>query len=77
MKSSVNWLSYVTTILNSTSVPRFTEKEIRNVILCLNKYDALPSNIDKQCIALYIKPLSMLINASFEQGIFPDESKIV
>ena len=39
-------------------------------------WDSLPAHILKACIIDYIKPLTYLINKSFETGTFPDELKI-
>ena len=39
-------------------------------------WDSLPTHILKLHLADYIKPLTYLINKSFETGIFPDELKI-
>ena len=39
-------------------------------------WDSLPTHILKLFLADYIKPLTYLINKSFETGIFPDELKI-
>ena len=39
-------------------------------------WDAMPANIAKPSIEYYIKPLTRLVNYSFQNGIFPDELKI-
>ena len=39
-------------------------------------YDNIPASVAKQCIQHYIKPLTYLINSSFECGIFPNELKL-
>ena len=36
----------------------------------------MPASILKQCIDIYIDPLTYLINLSINQGIFPSELKI-
>ena len=36
-------------------------------------WDCIPSSIAKQCLKLYIKPLTYLINSSFESGTFTEE----
>ena len=36
----------------------------------------MPASILKQCIDIYIDPLTYLINVSINQGIFPNELKI-
>ena len=36
-------------------------------------WDGIPSRLAKIVLNSYIKPLSLLINKSFRDGIFPDE----
>ena len=36
----------------------------------------MPASILKQCIEIYIDPLTYLVNLSISQGNFPDELKI-
>ena len=78
--STINPLSYVSSILNSIYIPPITEDELTIVILSLKNssagWDAIPASIVKQSIQFYIKPLTYLINQSFELGIFPDELKL-
>ena len=57
------------------------EREIENIINSLNKKKALgpnsiPIKILKDHAVILSKPLSLLINLSFETGVFPDLCKI-
>ena len=58
-----------------------TEHEITAVISSMKHsspgWDSLPTHILKPYLADYIKPLTYLINKSFETGIFSDKLKIV
>ena len=54
--------------------------EVVNVINSLNNsspgWDGIPSRLAKRVLNSYIKPLTLLINKSFRDGIFPDELKL-
>ena len=54
--------------------------EVVNVINSLNNsspgWDGIPSRLAKRVLHSYIKPLTLLINKSFCDGIFPDELKL-
>ena len=39
-------------------------------------WDFIPASIAKQCLKHHIKPLTYLINSSFESGTFPEELKL-
>ena len=39
-------------------------------------WDSIPASVAKATIQSYIKPLTSLINSSFENGLFPDELKL-
>ena len=39
-------------------------------------WDSIPASVSKATIQSYIKPLTSLINSSFENGLFPVELKI-
>ena len=39
-------------------------------------WDSIPASVEKATIQSYIKPLTSLINSSFENGLFPDELKL-
>ena len=66
--------------MNSIVIPEITREHVRRVVKSLKcivpGWDGLPASIGKQCIDSYIKPLTILINVSFAQGIFPDELKL-
>ena len=79
--SSINHMTYVTAnVPNTIFIPHITEHEITAVISSMKHsspgWDSLPTHILKPFLADYIKPLTYLINKSFETGIFPDELKI-
>ena len=54
--------------------------EAVNVINSLNNsspgWDGIPSRLAKRVLNSYIKPLTLLINKYFRDGIFPDELKL-
>ena len=66
--------------MKSMFIPYISEYEIIEIIKSLKNssagYDNIPALIAKQCIQHYIKPLTYLINSSFECGIFPNELKL-
>ena len=39
-------------------------------------YDCIVGSIMKQCVNIYITPLTHIINLSIAQGYFPDEWKV-
>ena len=74
-------MTYVTAdVPNTIFIPHNTEHGITAVISSMKHsspgWDSLPTHILKPYLADYIKPLTYLINKSFETGIFPDELKI-
>ena len=54
--------------------------EVVNVINSLNNcspgWDGIPSRLVKRVLNSYIKPITLLINKSFRDGIFQDELKL-
>ena len=76
----INHLNYLNPTMKSMFIPYISEYEIIEIIKSLKKssagYDNIPASIAKQCIQHYIKPLTYLINSSFECGIFPNELKL-
>ena len=73
--SSINPMTYVTAnVPNTIFIPHITEHEITAVISSMKHsspgWDSLPTHILKPCLADYIKPLTYLINKSFETGNF-------
>ena len=75
-----NPLTYINSTMNSIFIPYINEKDITQVVNSLKNssagWDFIPASIAKQSIQSYIKPLTGLINSSFQNGIFPDELKI-
>ena len=73
-------LTYVTSSVNSIFIPYVSENEITEVIQSLKNssagHDSILASIAKPLIQYYVKPLTHLINSSFENGLFPDELKI-
>ena len=65
--------------MNSIFIPYINEKDITQVVNSLKNssagWDFIPASIAKQSIQSYIKPLTGLINSSFQNVIFPDELK--
>ena len=61
-------------------IPYISEYEITETVKSLKNssggWDIIPASIAKQCLKHYIKPLTYLINSSFESGTFPDELKL-
>ena len=80
IKNTTDPLTYVTPSVNSIFIPYVSENEITEVILSLKNssagHDSILASIAKPLIQYYIKPLTCLINSSFENGLFPDELKI-
>ena len=78
--SNVNALTYVQNVANSIVIPFITSLEIRTVILKLNNsssgWDEIPPFLAKDCVDSYLVPLTRIINASIEEGIFPNELKL-
>ena len=61
-------------------IPYISEYEITETVKSLKNssagWDFIPASIAKQCLKHYIKPLTYLINSSFESGTFPEELKL-
>ena len=66
--------------MNSIVIPEITQAQIRRVVKSLKcsapGWDGLAASVGIQGIDSYIEPLTILINISFAQGIFPDELKL-
>ena len=64
----------------SMFIPYISEYEITETVKSLKNssagWDFIPASIAKQCLKHYIKPLTYLINSSFESGTFPEELKL-
>ena len=73
-------LTYVTSSVNSIFIPYVSKNEITEVIQSLKNssagHDSILASIAKPLIQYYVKPLTHLINSSFENGLFPDELKM-
>ena len=61
-------------------MPYVEENEIIEIVYQLKEsspgWDSIPASVAKATIQSYIKPLTSLINSSFENGLFPDELKL-
>ena len=61
-------------------IPYITENEIIEFSMSMKNsspgWDSISANIAKPSIEYYIKPLTRLLNSSFQNGIFPDELKM-
>ena len=80
IKTDLNPLHYVQNNHNSMLMQQIEHFEVVNVINSLNNsspgWDGIPSRLAKSVLHSYIKPLTLLINKSFCDGIFPDELKL-
>ena len=61
-------------------ISQIHDLEVVNIIRSLNNsspvWDDIPSFFTKRVLNSYIKPLTVLINRSFQEGIVPDEIKL-
>ena len=66
--------------MKSMFIPYISEYEITETVKSLKNssagWDLIPASIAKQCLKHYIKPITYLINSSFESGTFPEELKL-
>ena len=80
IQGHINPLNYLNPTMKSMFIPYISKYEIIEIIKSLKNssagYDNIPASIAKQCIQHYNKPLTYLINSSFECGIFPNELKL-
>ena len=76
--SGVNPMSYISSsIENSMFLPHIYEIEISTIIKNSSPgWDNIPPVLLKSCITSYIKPLTYIVNKSFETGMFPDPMKL-
>ena len=76
IKSHFNPLNYVNDTMKSMFIPYISEYEVTETGKSLKNssagWDFIPASIDRH----YIKPLTYLINSSFESGTFPEELKL-
>ena len=77
IQSHINPLNYVNGTMKSMFIPYINEYEVNETVKSPKNSSAgcdfIPASIAKQCIQHYIKPLTYLINSSFESGTFPEE----
>ena len=80
INTTVNPLTYVKFSSNNMFIPYVEEHEETEIVYKLKEssegWDSIPTVVAKTTIQSYIKPLTNLINCSFENGLFPDELKI-
>ena len=80
INTTVNHLTYVKSSSNSMFMPYVEEHEIIEIVYQLKEgspgWDSNPASVANATIQSYIKPLTSLINSSFENGLFPDELKL-
>ena len=80
IQSHINPLNYVNDTMKSMFIPYITEYEVAETVKSLKNssagWDFNPASIAKQSIKHYIKPLTYLIDSSFESGTFPEELKL-
>ena len=66
--------------MKSMFIPYISEYEVTEMDKSLKNssagWDFIPASIAKQSIKHYIKPLTYVINSSFESGTFPEELKL-
>ena len=77
--TKLNLLDYVEMHPNSMVMLQIEDIEVVNVTNSLNNsspgWDGIPSRLAKRVLNSYIKPLTLFLNKSFHDGIFPDELK--
>ena len=74
-------MSYISSsIENSMFLPYIDETEISTIIKNIKNsspgWDNIPPVLLKSCIISYIKPLTYIVNKSFETGILSDPMKL-
>ena len=61
-------------------IPHISEYENTETVKSLKNssagWDFIPASMAKQCLKHYIKPLTYLINSSFESGTIQEELKL-
>ena len=80
INTTVNHLTNVKSSSNSMFKPYVEEHVITEIVYKLKEssagWDSIPASVAKTTIQYHIKPLTSLINSSFENGLIPDELKI-
>ncbi len=78
--SQMDPLTFLSQNVNEIDTPVFSIYDIEQIICSLNNsspgYDNIPPSLAKQCVDLYIEPLTHLVNMSVKQGAFPTELKV-
>ena len=76
-ENSCNQLDYISSIVQSKTIPNYNENDVALVINYINNsspgWDNIPTLIAKHC---YIKHLVFFINQSLIEGVFLDELKL-
>ena len=69
-------LSYVNNFMHSIVIYDMSEYDVKHIILSLKcnsaGWDNFPAYLDKQCIDVYITPLTFILNQSMTEGVFPE-----
>ena len=69
-------LSYVDTFMHSIVMYDMCEYDVKHINLSLKNnaagWDNIPAYLGKQCIDVYITPLTFILNQSMTEGVFPD-----
>ena len=80
MHNTTGPLTYVTSSVNSIFIPYVSANDITEGVQSLKNSsvskDSILASIGKSLTHYYVKPLTRLINFSFENGLFPNELKI-
>ena len=78
--TSLNPIDFLQNHYSSMVISQIHDLEVVNIIRSLNNsspgWDDIPSFLSKRVLNSYIKPLTVLINRSFQEGIVPDEIKL-
>ena len=73
-------MAYIIPVENSMYMLELSENDVKNIILSLKSsaagWNNFPTFMAKQCIDVYISPLTSIINKAITQGIFPRELKL-
>ena len=78
--TSLNPIDFLQNHYSSMVISQIHDLEVVNIIRSLNNsspgWDDIPSFFTKRVLNSYIKPLTVLINRSFREGIVLDEIKL-
>ena len=71
--TDVNPIPYINSIEHSIIITDISYTEVTHVISTLKNasagWDELPTFVAKECVNVYIEPLTYLINTSFTEGV--------